>query len=141
MCLLHSHRLSLAEFHKGYEVIRRVAIEDPEHRLWRLRHILDKLVLHAASLESFASILNVVDAVQPDQIHHLAAQSFVSYSFEDEFSTIGTNINGTRYVLAATIETKSSQAISKATGPTIVLTEMPPYFLTRRIGTDISLFL
>ena len=89
---------------KGYEVhgtIRRVAIEDPEHRLWRIRHILDKLVLHAASLESFASIFSVVDKVQPDEIYHLAAQSFVSYSFEDEFSTIGTNINGTHYMLAA----------------------------------------
>src|SRR5215510_7604792 len=96
----------LAEFllDKGYEVhgtIRRVAIEDPEHRLWRLRHILDKLVLHAASLESFASIFSVVDKVQPDEIYHLAAQSFVSYSFEDEFSTIGTNISGTHHVLAA----------------------------------------
>jgi GDPmannose 4,6-dehydratase len=96
----------IAEFllEKGYEVhgtVRRVAIEDPEHRLWRIRHILDRLVLHAASLESFASIFNVVDKVQPDEIYHLAAQSFVSYSFEDEFSTIGTNINGTHYVLAA----------------------------------------
>jgi GDPmannose 4,6-dehydratase len=96
----------LTEFllEKGYEVhgiVRRVAIEDPEHRLWRIKHILDKLVLHAASLESFASIFNVVDKVQPDEIYHLAAQSFVSYSFEDEFSTVGTNINGTHYVLAA----------------------------------------
>jgi len=29
------------------------------------------------------------------------AQSFVSYSFEDEFSTINTNLNGTHYVLSA----------------------------------------
>ena len=89
---------------KGYEVhgiVRRVAIEDPEHRLWRIKHIIDKLVLHAASLESFASIFSVVDKVQPDEIYHLAAQSFVRYSFEDEFSTIGTNINGTHYMLAA----------------------------------------
>ena len=89
---------------QGYEVhgtVRRVAIEDPEHRLWRIRHLLDKLVLHAASLESFASIFNVMDKVQPDEIYHLAAQSFVSYSFEDEFSTIGTNISGTHHVLAA----------------------------------------
>src|SRR5262245_15832775 len=96
----------LAEFllDKGYEVhgiIRRVAFEDPEHRLWRVRHILDKLVLHAASLESFASIFKVVDEVKPDEIYHLAAQSFVSYSFEDEFSTISTNINGTHFVLSA----------------------------------------
>jgi GDPmannose 4,6-dehydratase len=99
----------LAEFllEKDYEVhgiVRRVAIEDPEHGLWRIKHILNKLVLHAASLESFASIFNVVDKVQPDEIYHLAAQSFVSYSFEDEFSTIGTNVSGTHYVLAATKE-------------------------------------
>jgi GDPmannose 4,6-dehydratase len=96
----------LAEFllDKGYEVhgiVRRVAIEDPEHRLWRIRHLIDKLVLKAGSLESFASIFNVVDQVRPDEIYHLAAQSFVSYSYEDEFSTIGTNVNGTHYMLAA----------------------------------------
>jgi GDPmannose 4,6-dehydratase len=95
----------LAEFllDKGYEVhgiVRRVAIEDPERRLWRIRHLLDKIVLHSASLESYASIFKVVDKVRPDECYHLAAQSFVSYSFEDEFSTLGTNINGTHYVLA-----------------------------------------
>lgn len=89
---------------KGYEVhgiVRRVAIEDPEYRLWRIRHILDKIALHAGALESFASVFKVVNEVRPDECYHLAAQSFVSYSFEDEFSTIGTNLNGTHYVLAA----------------------------------------
>jgi GDPmannose 4,6-dehydratase len=89
---------------KNYEVhgiVRRVAIEDPEHRFWRIRHIRDRVILHAASLESFASIFNVVDKVKPDECYHLSAQSFVSYSFEDEFSTINTNINGTHYVLTA----------------------------------------
>ncbi|MFM7841798.1 MAG: GDP-mannose 4,6-dehydratase, partial [Nitrospira sp.] len=37
----------------------------------------------------------------PQECYHLAAQSFVAYSFEDEFSTLNTNINGTHYVLAA----------------------------------------
>src|SRR3989304_6193267 len=89
---------------KGYEVhgiVRRVAIEDPEHRLWRIRHILDRVILHAASLESYPSIFNVVEKVRPDECYHLAAQSFVSYSFEDEFSTINTNIDGTHYVLSS----------------------------------------
>lgn len=99
----------LAEFllEKGYEVhgvVRRVAIEDPEHRLWRIRHILGRIVLHAASLESYASIFKVVDKVRPDECYHLSAQSFVDYSFEDEFSTINTNINGTHFVLAAVKE-------------------------------------
>jgi GDPmannose 4,6-dehydratase len=43
--------------------------------------------------------------VQPDECYHLAAQSFVSYSFDDEFSTLNTNINGTHYILAALKET------------------------------------
>ncbi|MEE9591608.1 MAG: GDP-mannose 4,6-dehydratase, partial [Thermodesulfobacteriota bacterium] len=89
---------------KGYEVhgiIRRVAFEDPEHRLWRIRHLLGKLILHSASLESYASIFNIVDKVKPDECYHLGAQSFVSYSFEDAFSTITTNINGTHFVLSA----------------------------------------
>ena len=95
----------LAEFllEKGYEVhgvIRRVALEDPEHRLSRLIPILDRLTLHAASLESYASIHQVVGSVLPDECYHLAAQSFVSYSFDDEFSTLNANINGTHFLLA-----------------------------------------
>ena len=99
----------LAEFllSKGYEVhgiVRRVAIEDPEHRLLRIQHILKDIRVHAASLESFPSICNVMKKVEPDECYHLAAMSFVSYSFEDEFSTLNTNINGTHYVLAAVRE-------------------------------------
>lgn len=89
---------------KGYEVhgiVRRVAIEDPEHRLWRIRHLLDRVHLHAASLESYPSLYRAIDKIRPDEIYHLAAQSYVSYSFEDEFSTLGININGTHFVLAA----------------------------------------
>ena len=89
---------------KGYEVhglVRRVAIEDPVHRLWRILPIKDRLHLHAASLESYPSIYKVFQHVQPDECYHLAAQSFVAYSFEDEFSTLNANINGTHYVLSA----------------------------------------
>lgn len=89
---------------KGYEVhgiVRRVAIEDPEHRLGRIKDILNKIALHASSLESYASVFTVIERVRPDECYHLAAQSFVSYSFDDEFSTVTTNLNGTHYVLAA----------------------------------------
>ena len=89
---------------KGYEVhgiVRRVAMEDPEHRLWRIRHISDKVTLHAGSLDSYSSIFTVVGRVKPDECYHLAAQSFVSYSFEDEFSTMKTNIDGTHFVLSS----------------------------------------
>ncbi len=96
----------LAEFllKQGYEVhgiVRRVALEDPERRLSRFRHILERVHLHPASLESYPSIFRIVEMVNPDECYHLAAQSYVSYSFDDEFSTINTNIDGTHYVLSA----------------------------------------
>jgi len=89
---------------QGYEVhgiVRRVALEDPEHRLSRLKQIRSRLVLHAASLESYASIHRVIHDIQPDECYHLAAQSFVSYSFDHEFSTLNANINGTHFLLSA----------------------------------------
>ena len=96
----------LAEFllkkkYKVYGFVRRVALEDETHRLWRIRHIKNKLHLDSASLESYASIVKIIQKIKPDEIYHLAAQSYVSYSFEDEFSTLNTNINGTHYILSA----------------------------------------
>jgi GDPmannose 4,6-dehydratase len=96
----------LAEFllAKGYEVhgiVRRVALEDPSRRLERIAAFSDRLHLHPASLESFPSLYRVLQSVRPDECYHLAAQSFVSYSFDDEFSTLNVNINGTHFVLAA----------------------------------------
>ncbi len=96
----------LAEFllNKNYKVhglVRRVALEDENHRLWRLRHILNKIVLHPASLESYASLVKIIQKIKPNEVYHLGAQSYVDYSFKDEFSTLNTNINGTHYILSA----------------------------------------
>ena len=96
----------LSEFllKKNYEVhgiIRRVALEDETHRLWRIRNFRDRLSLHSGSLESFPSLAKIINKVQPDEIYHLAAQSYVANSFEDEFSTINTNVNGTHYMLSS----------------------------------------
>lgn len=87
---------------RGYEVhglVRRVALEDPRHRMSRLQHILDRLHLHAASLESYPSLYKIISSIKPDEFYHLAAQSFVSYSFEDAFSTFRSNIDGTHFVM------------------------------------------
>ncbi|MFQ5963520.1 MAG: GDP-mannose 4,6-dehydratase [Candidatus Scalinduaceae bacterium] len=89
---------------KGYEVhglVRRVALEDPTHRMTRIQHLIDSIHFHFGTLESYPSIFDIVDTVKPDECYHLAAQSFVSYSFDDQFSTMSTNINGTHYVLSA----------------------------------------
>ena len=92
---------------KGYEVhgiVRRVALENEASRVWRIRKILDDITLHSASLESYASLFKIVQKIKPDEVYHLAAQSYVTYSFEDEFSTLNTNINGTHHILSAAKE-------------------------------------
>jgi GDPmannose 4,6-dehydratase len=88
----------------GYEVhglVRRIALEAPQRRTERIAHLLDRIVLHAASLESYPSVFHIVSRHKFDECYHLAAQSFVAESFADGFSTMNTNINGTHYVLAA----------------------------------------
>ena len=98
---------------KGYIVhgiVRRVALDNQIHRLWRIKHLLEKINLHSASLESYASICKIVNLIKPEEVYHLAAQSYVDYSFEDEFSTLNTNINGTHYILSALKEFSKSSA-------------------------------
>jgi GDPmannose 4,6-dehydratase len=95
----------LAEFllSKGYEVhglVQRLELEDPERNLWRISHLLDNITLHPGSIESFPSLFRIFEKVQPDECYHLAAASFVSYSFDDEFAIFNANVNGTHYVLS-----------------------------------------
>ncbi len=91
----------LKKKYKVHGLVRRVALEDGNHRIWRLRHILNKITLHPASLESYASLVKIIQHIKPDEVYHLGAQSYVDYSFKDEFSTLNTNINGTHYILSA----------------------------------------
>ena len=100
--------LLLSKGYKVHGIVRRVALEDETHRLWRIRKILNDVTLHAGSLESYASLFNIILKIKPHEVYHLAAQSYVGYSFEDEFSTLNTNINGTHYLLSALKEFATS---------------------------------
>lgn len=99
---------------RGYQVhgmVRRVALEDQAHHFTRISHLSGNknFKLHAGSLENYPSICQILAKVKPDEIYHLAAQSFVSYSFEDEHSTMQTNVTGTHFLLSA-----ASQIVPKA---------------------------
>lgn len=72
----------LAEFllRKDYEVhgiVRRVAIEDPEHRLWRIKHLLSEVELHPASLESYPSLFKTMTSLQPDEVYQVEPDDYV----------------------------------------------------------------
>ncbi len=86
----------------GYELhglVRRVALEDPTRRFTPLDHLLDRISLQPASMESYPSIFSVISKHKFDECYHLAAQSFVAESFSDGFSTMNSKINGTHYMM------------------------------------------
>jgi GDPmannose 4,6-dehydratase len=93
--------LLLAKNYEVHGIVRRTAVEDATHRLFNLSHIKDRLKLHSASLDNHLSLYKVIREVQPDECYHLAASSFVSYSFDDESSIIANNFTGTHYLLAS----------------------------------------
>lgn len=89
---------------KDYEVhglVLRNEFEAPQRYLSKILQILPDIHLYPGSIESYPSILNIIQSIQPDECYHLAASSFVSYSFDDEFMIFNSNINGTHHVLSA----------------------------------------
>lgn len=90
----------------GYQVFgadQESTVKDPE-RLWRIDHILDDIELIPASVEDYSRIGALIRDVNPDECYHLAAKSYVDYSFDDVFSIMNTNFHGTHSVISAVNE-------------------------------------
>ena len=72
---------------KGYEVhglVRRSS----SFNTWRIDHVRERLVLHYGDLVDQNSLARALDALQPDEVYNLAAQSHVKVSFEmPEYTT------------------------------------------------------
>ena len=73
---------------KGYEVYgtyRRLSSPN----FWRLQYlgIFDKINLIPVDLSDTGSILEAIKVAEPDEVYHLAAQSFVGASFETPIAT------------------------------------------------------
>lgn len=88
---------------KGYEVHGIVRSREPvdvQHRK-NLDVIKNKCTLHEVLLDDRAALNAVLAGLQPHECYHLAASSFVSYSFEDESTLLNTNFNLTHNLLSA----------------------------------------
>jgi GDPmannose 4,6-dehydratase len=72
---------------KGYEVhglVRRSS----SFNTWRIDHVRDRLVLHYGDLVDQNSLVRALEALEPDEVYNLAAQSHVKVSFEmPEYTT------------------------------------------------------
>ena len=63
--------------------------------LRNIQKILPRLTLHQGDLRDLNSLVLLLREVQPDRIHHLAAQSYVDMSFVAPADTLSSNIIGT----------------------------------------------
>lgn len=61
----------------------------------------DRVFLHNADLNDFASLLSLVKKIEPDFVFHLAAQSYPKTSFDSPLETLQTNVVGTCSLLEA----------------------------------------
>jgi GDPmannose 4,6-dehydratase len=80
---------------KGYKVhglVRRNSV--PEHQESRVDHLGGSVVAHYSDLLDRGSLTRIIDAVSPDEIYNLGAQSHVRISFEIPDFTAQTNALG-----------------------------------------------
>ena len=94
----------LAEFllEKGYEVygiLKRNSVA--ENQTARLDKVFPKLKLEYADMTDMASLIKVLQDVQPDEIYNLAAQSHVRISFDQPIYTAQTVAIGVMNLLEA----------------------------------------
>jgi GDP-mannose 4,6-dehydratase len=72
--------------------------------------ILNNITLHYGNLQDFPSVRNTLAIYKPDVIFHLAAQSYVDFSFLAPIETLETNIVGTCNLLEAVKQLKQSDS-------------------------------
>jgi GDP-mannose 4,6-dehydratase len=73
-----------------------------------IKHILDKVTLEYGDLTDEPSLLALISRQRPDAIFHLAAQSYVPYSFNAPVATLNANVIGTCNLLEAVKQLKST---------------------------------
>jgi GDPmannose 4,6-dehydratase len=93
---------------KNYDVyiLKRNDVNDNDHKSmgsfnWDKNPNIHFISAHLMNQQSLKEMLNVA---QPNEIYHLAAQTFVSYNPLAEFETLQTNILGTQNILSACFE-------------------------------------
>jgi GDP-4-dehydro-6-deoxy-D-mannose reductase len=126
---------------------------------WRtpLDHLVaikDRIALHYGDLRDLNSLIVVIKKIQPDWIFHLAAQSFVTTSFDAPVDTLSTNVIGTTNLLDALritgVDAKvhvcsSSEVYGQVLADEVPITEANPFrpaspYAVSKVGEDMIAF-
>ena len=100
--------LLLEKGYKVYGIERRVAIENVDARYSRIKHLKNDLKLYSGDIRDYARMFEIIFEIEPDELYHLAAQSFVGVSFKDEQTILQGNIGGTINILNVLRKVKPS---------------------------------
>ena len=87
---------------KGYElygIVRRNATRSSGNLGLLPKELRDQINIICGDVTDTSFIENTVATIKPDELYHLAAQSFVAYSFTNPKYTYDVNINGTLNVV------------------------------------------
>ena len=97
--------LSKSLLEKGYEV-HGILRRDSQKDIGTLKHLEqnDKITLHWGDITDSIFIDNTIKEIKPDELYHLAAQSFVDLSFINPKNTYDINIGGTLNIVNAVKE-------------------------------------
>lgn len=88
----------ILENHPEYEVHGLVRWRSPMENIQNIR---SRVQLHQGELRDLHSLVSLLRRVRPERIYHLAAQSYVTTSFEAPADTLHTNVIGTTNLLDA----------------------------------------
>jgi len=92
---LAEYLLGLAEGHQVYGLCRWRSPRD------NLINVYDRIRMLEADLADLGGLVRHMEAIQPDVVFHLAAQSYVPTSFNSPVHTLWTNVIGTANLLEA----------------------------------------
>ena len=95
--------LLLKKDYEVYGVVRRSSIENIA-KISNIQGIFDRLNIRTCSLENSLSVYKLFQEVQPHEVYHLAASSFVSYSLEDDMTIMTNNYTTTHNILSSVLD-------------------------------------
>lgn len=95
--------LLLSKGYKVHGVVRKESYKNKK-KFWRINNIKKNLTLHKNNLNNLKSFYSILEKIKPNEIYHLAAQSYDGHSFNNEFYTFKNNIDTTHFILAAVKE-------------------------------------
>jgi GDPmannose 4,6-dehydratase/GDP-4-dehydro-6-deoxy-D-mannose reductase len=135
------------ENHPEYDVHGLTRWRSP---LDNIRGILDRVTLHNADVRDLNSMIGLLDEVKPTKIFHLAAQSYVTVSFNTPADTLTTNVIGTTNLLDAVRITgidpvihicSSSEVYGQVRPDEVPITENNPFrpaspYAVSKVGED-----